>query len=542
MSADQAASGKSSVTVSQGVYARQATGLVREVGTGGAILMALAVMSPPYALFIVTIAPEIAPGMNWPMIVILGALLAVPFAFLWGWLTQLMPRTGGDYIFVSRTLSGWLGFVASFTFQVFVVFSVTSTFATLAPLYIGAIFGAVGAHTHNATLVNIATALSGRTPSFLIGVGCIFVGLVIASLPLRLFTKLFAVLFPLGACGILLAVLVFATHSHSDLGSLLAQYHTSYGGVLAAAGKAGYHATAGFNLGADFVATAAVFGFMGFGYTSAYLGGEIRRPQKTVTRAYLSGIGIGVVGLLLLLGFAASSLGEKWIGAASYLATFDPKAYTLPVAPGALSFASLLTSNVPLIIVMNALVVFLVIISQGPAFFLTTRSMVAWSFDRVVPTRISEVNPRTHTPIFATVILFFVYVIVVAVETYGPSTVLALAFGGLLASLPVQMLVAVTAIVFPWLRPEVFKRAPLAVYRVAGVPVLSLVGIAALASYAWFFEQYFTNATLGANSPVVFVSFPVVVFIGAVVYVVSRYVRARQGIDLSVAYRELPPE
>lgn len=542
MAADQATGGPSGVTITQGVYARQATGLVREVGTGGAVLMALAVMSPPYALFIVTIAPEVAPGLNWPMIIILGALLAVPFAFLWGWLTQLMPRTGGDYIFVSRTLRGWLGFIASFTFQVFVVFSVTSTFATLAPLYIGAIFGAVGAHTHNASLVGIAGTLGGKTPSFLIGVGCIFVGLVIASLPLRLFTKLFAVLFPLGACGILLAVIVFATHSKVDLGPLLARYHTSYAGILGQAAKSGYHATTGFNLGADFIATSVVFGFMGFGYTSAYLGGEIRRPQKTVTRAYLSGIAIGVVGLLLLLGFAASSLGENWIGSASFLATFDPKAYTLPVAPGALAFASLLTSNVPLIIVMNSLVVFLVIISQGPAFFLTTRSMVAWSFDRVVPTRISSVNPRTHTPIFATVILFFVYVIVVAVEVYGPSTVLSLAYGGLLASLPIQMLVALTAIVFPWLRPEVFRRAPLAAYRVAGVPVLTLVGTAALCSYAWFFEQYLTNGTLGANSPVVFVSFPVVVFIGAVVYATSRYVRSREGIDLSLAYKELPPE
>ncbi len=36
---------------------------------------------------------------------------------------------------------------------------------------------------------------------------------------------------------------------------------------------------------------------------------------------------------------------------------------------------------------------------------MATRNMLAYSFDRVLPTRLSEVNDRTHTPIYAVIIV-----------------------------------------------------------------------------------------------------------------------------------------
>ncbi len=453
-----------------------------------------------------------------------------------------MPRTGGDYIFVSRTLSAPIGFVASVVLNLFVIFSVGSVFATIAPQYLAAVFAAVGIRSHNAGLLNVATTLSSPAPTYLIGIGCILAALIVASLPLRTFTKVYAILLPFGALSLLLAVLVLATHTSAALTPVLKSFHSSYGKILSAAAQAGYHPGSGFNLGADFAATPVVFGFMGFGFTAAYLGGEIRRPSSTVTRAYLSAIGIGVVGLLLLLGFAAHSLGENWIGSATYIASADPKAYPFPAPPGIMLFASLLTSNTPLIIAMNGLLVLLIIVSQGPAFFLTTRSMVAWSFDRVMPAKLSEVNERTHSPLITNFVLFLVYCVICAVLVWGPSTILQLAFGALLGQLPIFLLVSLVAIVIPWRRQALYNLAPISRRKIFGLPAISVVGGLAFASYAFFFEQYLTNNALGANSPVVFISFPIMLVVAVLMYLTSKWVNERRGVNLSVAFTELPPE
>lgn len=526
----------------QGFYTRQTTGLVRELGTGGAVLMSLAVMSPPYLLFIVTLAPFAAPGSNWLVYTILAAVMCCFIALLWGWLTQLMPRTGGDYIFVSRTIHPAVGFVASVVLNLFIVFSVSSVFATLSPQYLAAAFAAVGIRTGNSGALHWATVLSGQVPTYFIAVGAILIALVIASLPIRTFVKVFAICFPIGAISILMAVIILATHNSADLGSVLKSFHSSYGRILGAASKAGYHPSGGFNIAPTFAATAIVFGFLGFGITSAYMGSEVRRPSTTVTRAYLRAIGIGAVVLLTLLFVAAHALGENWIGAATYLGNIDPKQYPFPSPPGIMLFASLLVSNPLVIAVMNGLLVLLVIVTQGPAFFLTTRSMLAWSFDRVVPEKFAEVNERTHTPLFATGVLFVVYLVIVGVMVFGPSSILSLAFGALLGQLPIFMLVAIAAIIIPWRRPALYHLAPIAQRKIAGVPAITVVGVIALGVYAYFFQQYLTNDALGANSVVVFISFPVMVVIAAVGYGVSKLINRRRGIELDLAFKELPPE
>ena len=52
-----------------------------------------------------------------------AAALGLPMAFLYAMFTQVMPRSGGDYVFNSRILHPAIGFAANFSFCLWVIVS-----------------------------------------------------------------------------------------------------------------------------------------------------------------------------------------------------------------------------------------------------------------------------------------------------------------------------------------------------------------------------------------------------------------------------------
>lgn len=54
-----------------------------------------------------------APSANLVLVVVLGAILAFINGLVYGWFGAIMPSTGGDFIFVSRSLNHRLGFLTS---------------------------------------------------------------------------------------------------------------------------------------------------------------------------------------------------------------------------------------------------------------------------------------------------------------------------------------------------------------------------------------------------------------------------------------------
>ena len=72
--------------------------------------------------------------------------------------------------------------------------------------------------------------------------------------------------------------------------------------------------------------------------------------------------------------------------------------------------------------------------------------------------------------------------------------------------------------------------------------VLSLVGVAALLVYVLFFYPLATNNALGANTTTGWVATGIIAGLGIVIYPISYLINRARGIDLGLAFRELPPE
>jgi hypothetical protein len=81
--------------------------------------------------------------------------------------------------------------------------------------------------------------------------------------------------------------------------------------------------------------------------------------------------------------------------------------------------------------------------------------------------------------------------------------------------------------------------------RVAGIPVFTLVGVLALLGFAAAIFVLLWDPGSGASlskNPGKLELAAIVYAVGFAIYFISRAIRNRQGIELDLAYQELPPE
>jgi hypothetical protein len=99
--------------MSKTLFVRESSGLKKEVSALDAIMLNLGNMSAGVALF-TGISPYIPQGGIIWIAAIIGLLLTIPQAIMYTLLSYRIPRTGGDYVWISRILNGPLGVVMAF--------------------------------------------------------------------------------------------------------------------------------------------------------------------------------------------------------------------------------------------------------------------------------------------------------------------------------------------------------------------------------------------------------------------------------------------
>lgn len=176
--------------------------------------------------------------------------------------------------------------------------------------------------------------------------------------------------------------------------------------------------------------------------------------------------------------------------------------------------------------------------------FMPIRTAFAWAFDRVLPTKLADVNERTHTPVPAilTIMGLITLMLFWSVEGTSFQTWLAL---GVLAGVVCVWIVSVAAFTFPDRRPDLYRASP-ANIKVAGVPVLKIVAPLSVAvmGFLVFDTLAYPALAIGTASHWWYVPgfMAAVAAFGLAVFYIAKFVRRRQGMDLDLVYRELPPE
>src|SRR5207253_8096887 len=101
---------------SRNLFTRNATGLVRELSAFDAFnLVFSAVLIPVGITQVMGFAPQFWPHANMFVSFLIATPLVACFGLVYLYFTSLMPRSGGDYVWVSRTLHPSLGFLVNFS-------------------------------------------------------------------------------------------------------------------------------------------------------------------------------------------------------------------------------------------------------------------------------------------------------------------------------------------------------------------------------------------------------------------------------------------
>jgi amino acid transporter len=515
------------------VFLREASGLLRSLTAFEGALIALSQLNfvmglmELYAWGVVTVSQAnyvISMLLSIPLVTILGVLYVV-FGIM-------MPRSGGDYVWVSRGLHPSLGLMIS-AFMTFLAISWTALNAWLT----GNIF--LPGFLFSINLPDLAATVAQPMNSFVIAI-IVTVIFTIAFIPrvktVGTILKLLFVITAVGYVGLILTSL-FPTWSLAQ--AIQVNYNVNADQVISIASKSGY--VAGWTFAGSVFALPWAMQMWGGFWWAPYAGGEIQNPKKSMWVAVLGATFLSIILYVILTLAAQKAWGFDLPLAMNYLYSTNASAYPTSLPPPYASYLFAMVTNNPILRFLDGLAwiaSILFIIPSG--FFVATRNIFAWSFDRVFPERLASVSERFHTPVTATILTG----IIIGIEVYLTAFT---SFWGYLVNLMIGLnfafiIISLAAIVFPYTKKQLYKDSLIANWKVAGLPALTVVGVAALAVSSFLEYTVLSSPALGGAITWTSIGSVVGVFVfGLLAYSAYYLYRKSQGIDLRLVFGEVPP-
>lgn len=528
------------------LFVRQTSGLVKEFSATDTFIF----NTLGYALgLVLAITPTflggIHPNANIYVVLTLGTVLTIFNGLVYGLFSAAMPRSGGDYIFIGRTLHPALGFVANwgFSWSQFLGLGVYTAWCVRDAL--SPALTTLGFATDSKMLIELGTTVATPFPMFCIGSALLFTVLLVSLGGMKFMKRIINTLFvvALAGTGIMMVMLILATREDfvSAFNSLMAQHANlpnAYEAIIQQAQANGLRTGEPTTFLAALLALpVGYWAFIGFTY-SAYVGGEVKEPQKSQTIGILGSLLFGYAVYMITMGAYYDVVGRDFNNAVAVVQALP--ANPLPTSGSMSFFAGLLTKNV-LVNVMISLSTFLwfyLLLFVMAA--VCVRNIFAWSFDQIGPKALTRVTARSGAPWVATLVIVLVAELFMAVQVF-----LGIAFMNYIAIFSVCFLVAgIAAIVFPFRRPALFEQAPPIVrHRVFGFPLIAWAGIGNTVLFVLVLYSALTNPGVSGVQG----QLPTWILLGIygsgfAVYVVATTLRAKQGIDLNLLYQEIPPE
>ena len=524
------------------LFARKATGLVRGWSVRDAFIYStFSINLITLGLFIFSYAVFVPNGSLMWAIILSGAYLVFQ-AITYASLIAAMPRAGGDYIWISRVLGGGIGFVLAACGWWFILWHWVPIYANILNVEVfvplGAIVGADG-------WVSFFSEPKGL---FWASVITALLASAFIALGIRVYARIQKVCFYGGLVGLAFMFILLLVNSKADFVSAL---NTQSSEVLGTSGDV-YAGTLAQGAGTasspgdfdTFKGTFLLIPFLLFfnlwSNWGATLYGEVRGASDFRKNIYAMGgalIATSIAAVVMLLLFA-KTFGWDFYNASNngYWNGEGP----LGIFPYPGLLASFLMDGAFWQFLLVGLLSLWFFGWVGTVFLSSTRVVFAAAFDRVLPEAAAKVSGK-GVPWVAILLMlipsipisyFYAYNSDFYSWTLAATQVIAITFAGS----------AIAAAIFPWRRPDIYNASPIARYKVAGLPVITVAAILFLGILGFALYEWFTNdlyAVNGRDSLLYMGSF---YLLAIVIYVGSRVYRRNQGIDMKMVHSEIPVE
>jgi amino acid transporter len=537
------------------VFLRRASGVVRAMSPVDGMFYGYLSATGIYVYFFLFFVAAVQfPRANFLVANIISFIL---FFFVFGTYALLgasMPRSGGDYVFVSRILHPGLGFVASMAgWTLWQFFGCYFAASALINVILRPIFSLLGVYTGNHFWIDLSNDVTKnyvRLPLVILMI--VFAGWIAVN-GMSWYVKIQRYFMMPGAIlGLIIIVLSLLFVSKSTFFNHFDSFQHDVGGkssgsVVSLATSLGYKAPHGTSW-TDTIAMAVEYSYF-YLWTmwSIELFGEIKSASRVRSVfGMFSGSHI-LMFFTYIVGFtwAYSYVGTDWMKAFAWMSVNNSDAlgggwdYR-----GATTFFYLPTFNILLGIV-------LFLCFAGPtsqSLFNTvlggSRLVLAASFDRLLPAAFGKVNSKGVPAIS---IWIGVGLSALVACTYEITTkITELLFWSTFMTLLAMACAMLAGMLLPYRRKSIYEVSPASQYTWFGVPAITICGTIA---FLWIAGLCVATATLedqfglfkpGAARAGLVTA--VVVSVGSAIWYVAvvRY-RKQQGLELSAAFREIPP-
>jgi amino acid transporter len=531
-----------------GVFLRRSTGLVREVGLLDAILMNSIGMNVGIGAFFLFLQAQSAfPAGNMLAAVVIGTVL-MAFTLLWVYseFAAAMPRSGGDYVFVSRALHPFLGWLLSWSQGIWLIFFWIGFNAWFALVFaIPGSLQVIASVTGNTGLADLATTITKPEMVFILGsiINIAFGALLIFGG--QGYWRYQKVAFAFAGGSILIAMILLVLNGAgipAAWDEFVAKAGTGlkFGEIIPTATAAGYPGVgSGFDLGATLLMLPWVFFVVGYAQGTAQIGGEVKQASRNQYIAMVGGVLVNGAVLALLVILFQNAVGANWIGA---LGTIPADSLAAGGTMQGFNFiVSLLSSNVIILAIIGIGFVMWAVNGTPLSELQATRYMLAWSIDRMVPPQLGDVSDRYHTPIKAIVFATLTGELALIALIQIPQASL---LGALIAQLVAFIVVSIAGIAFPYRLPALWQSA--GGRRLFGIPTVTLAGIGGVVVLGYMMFLFVTNETLngdfGVTRDISLLVMGTVVGLGVLWYIGAYLYNRARGVDVTLAYAEIPPE
>jgi APA family basic amino acid/polyamine antiporter len=541
--------------LSKEVFVRKSTGLVRPFGFRDILIIAMgAINLGSGTLLVYSTSLAFAPSYNYVLSLFIAFILNLFVVLAYAMITIIMPRSGGDYVFVSRNISPTLGFANNFFWTVISILGIAWNALFMATTAVSASLAVGGSVMKSSYLTSLSQVATQPLWTFVIGVVTMLFIMAVMIAEVKWLKAINLVTFVIGMITVVAWIVILGTTSQSSFVASFnsfAQPYTnssnSYQALIATAESNGMTISSSFGviLTGTLITLPVSFFTLGGANIVNFFSGEIKEVNKNVTWATVAALFV-IFAFNALIGVALfSSAGYNFIASISYLAFNSPTHYPLPTSPYLPLIVEIASPNLAMVVLtLVGMISWLYLLAMS-YYLIATRNLFAWSFDRVIPAWFSETHKKYHTPVRSVITITIIAALGIGFYSFYS---VAFSFTNFTTGYNTAWLVACGSLAaYPFIRKGSLEAQPRFVNRRIGkVPVMTIWGVLGAASVIAMDVVVGLNPGYAgiptSQSTISLLILGAFFVIGLVYFIVVKSMRRSKGIDLSLVYKEIPPE
>ncbi len=483
-------------------------------------------------------------------------VFALAIAAMYSVLTSQMPRSGGDYVFNSRIVHPAFGFSFNFSLTIWQLFSAAFTLFFIFYVALSPGLQVASFYLGDPHFFTLGVLLGKPIYSFILAT---IVNLLFTLITLLGIRKVFTTLNVLWGLTIVGTAAMVYSLAKSTSGSFPLNFNkfmlaangtsTSQNSYLAVIKAASISPIYELSIPAIAICASSVIWVFYETYVSGEIRGASRAKRNFSAMAGAACLNAAIFSVLVYLLY--SKVGATFLASVTSLSGGT----VLPFPGGSLQaltavFLLAAGNRYTALLLIATITLGYTILLLPPLYLQPIRSIFAWSFDRVVPSDLSNVSSRFHSPVKATIAVFGIVEAGLVLITLEYASLLGIFFAVIIA--PAFSCIFPTSIAAIAQRINSNGRKgdnsehPNHSRNSSGLAVLGLISLGFILFMTYVFisneKYFFVTGSFLSPSALIAINF-IFIPVGALIYLTSFiYRKSRNKLNLNSIASAIPPE